>query len=163
LAALPVLTITFKYPSFCGNGMRRGGVLRQGQVAIEYVIIMGFALFLVAPLLIVYYDQANRLNEQTTAATVERATKQIVEAADTVYYLGEPSMRTITVDLPENVDSVTVQGRSVTLAVKSSHGTYEQTSWSAANLTGTFSNTEGIHVLVIQALPNDMVNITERT
>ncbi|MBR9692589.1 hypothetical protein GOV07_01515 [Candidatus Woesearchaeota archaeon] len=145
--------------------MRGGGLLgrRRAQVAVEYLFIMGFALLLITPLIVVYYDQANRLSEETTAATIERAATQIVEAADTVYYLGSPSMRTITIDLPDNTQSVTIQGRSVTFLMGSSHGTYEHSAWSVANLTGGFANTVGQHLLVLTALSDNKVNITERS
>jgi len=133
-----------------------------GQVSIEYVFVVGFALLLVAPLIVVYYTQSSSLSEETTAATAERATTQIAEAADTVYYLGSPSSRTITVDLPENIKSVNVSGTTITLIVSSSHGDYEQHGWTAANLTGSFGTVKGPHVLVVAALDDGRVNITER-
>ena len=145
--------------------MRGGRLLgrRQAQVAVEYLFIMGFALLLITPLIIIYYDQANKLSEATTAATIERAATQLAEAADTVYYLGAPSMRTITIDLPENTMSVTIQGQSITFLMDSSHGEYEHSAWSVTNLTGGFANTVGPHILVITALSDNRVNITERS
>jgi 23S rRNA pseudoU1915 N3-methylase RlmH len=174
IPAVAKATITFKYPCSLDCRMKGGEALRmaprvpappcrgRGQVAIEYVIVMAFALMLIAPLIIVYYSQTTRLGDETTSATVERAATQIAEAADTVYYLGAPSMRTLTVDLPENVKSVQLSGRTITFVVGSSHGNYEQNGWSAANLTGGFSVTTGPHVLVLTALSDSRVNITER-
>jgi len=129
----------------------------------EYLFIMGFAFLLIAPLLVVYYEQTTRLGDETASATIERAASQLAEAADTVYYLGAPSMRTITVDLPDNVQSVTIQGKSIAFRVGSANGEYEQVAWSAANLTGGFTITKGPHVIVLTATPNDRVNITEQT
>ncbi len=127
----------------------------------EYLFIMGFTVLLIAPLLIVYYDQTTRLGEESASAMVERAASQITEAADTIYYLGAPSMRTLTIDLPDNVRSVSIRGQSITFTVDSSHGVYEQSGWSVANLTGSFGVTKGPHVLVLTALPDDRVNISE--
>jgi len=126
----------------------------------EYLFIMGFTVLLIAPMLIIYYEQTGRLDEESTSAMVSRAATQIAEAADTVYYLGEPSLRTLTIDLPKNVKSVTIGGQSVAFAVDSSHGVYEQVAWSAANLTGSFSVTQGPHVLSLTAQENG-VNISE--
>jgi hypothetical protein len=134
----------------------------RGQVAIEYVIVMAFAMLLIAPLIIVYYSQTTQLTDETTSATIERAATQIAEVADTVYYLGTPSTRTLTVDFPDNVKSVLLSGSTVTFTVSSSHGDYEQNGFSAANLTGGFSVTKGPHVLVVSALSDSRVNITER-
>lgn len=135
--------------------------MRGGQVSIEYLMVMGFALLIVVPLFLIYYEQANRLGDETTGASIQRAAVQVAETADTVYYLGAPSRRTLTVDLPENIQGVALSGRSIVFTVSSSHGAYEQVAWSAANLTGSFSSVAGPHVLVIEALDNGWVNITE--
>jgi len=127
----------------------------------EYLFIMGFALLLAIPLIALYFDQTARLSDSTTSASIERAATQIAEAADTVYYLGAPSSRTIIIDLPDDVDAVSFQGTSVTFTVSSSHGDYEQNAWSAANLTGAFGVTKGPHSLVVAALPDGRVNVTE--
>ncbi len=127
----------------------------------EYLFVMGFALLLALPLIVLYFTQTAQLRDQVASASIERAATQIVDAADTVYYLGAPSSRTITVDLPADVESVSLRGTSVTFTVSSSHGDYEQNGWSAANLTGSFGVTEGPHTLVVAALPDGWVNVTE--
>jgi len=128
----------------------------------EYLMVVVFAFFLIAPLIIIYYDQAAKLEDQTATASINRAAVQIAEAADTVYYLGAPSIRTITVDLPKNVQSVVFEQRRVTFVMSSSHGAYEQNAWSAANLSGTMRITAGPHVLVFTAEPNGSVSVSER-
>ena len=134
----------------------------RGQVAIEYLFLMGFALLLTLPLVIIYHTQSLRLSEETAAAMVERAAGQIGAAADTVYYLGSPSVRTVTVQLPQNIKSVAFSGQSVIFTMDSSSGDYEHVAWSAANLTGSFTATQGPHVLMFSAMHNSWVNVTER-
>ncbi len=128
----------------------------------EYLFIMGLAILLIAPLLVIYYQQTARLGDETNSAMIQRAATQIVEAADSVYYLGAPSMRTITIDLPANIESLSIAGQSVTFTLSSNHGDYEQAAWSVTNLTGDFGITKGPHILVLQALDDDRVNITEQ-
>lgn len=135
---------------------------RTGQVSLEYLMIMGFAMLLIVPIIAVYYTQTTQLSEETTSASIQRAATQIVETADSVYFLGEPSSRTITVDIPQNVASVAVNGTLLSFTVLSSHKPYEQNAWSVANMTGTFGLTPGPHLLVISATGNGWVNITER-
>ena len=137
------------------------GRTATGQVAIEYLFVVGFAVTLIAPLLVVYYTQTTRLGDETTSASIERAATQIAEAADTVYYLGTPSTRTITVDIPPNVESLTLNGDTITFLVASSHGAYEENTWSAATLTGGFNPSPGPHTLILTVTPNNLVNITE--
>lgn len=135
--------------------------MRGGQVAIEYMILISIAVFVLMPLIILYYNQADTFRDQTAAALAERATREIVSAADSVYYLGSPSSRTISVELPRNVKNLQITGQSISLLIGSSYGDFEQVSWSAANLTGNFSISHGPHVLIVTALPNGKVNISE--
>lgn len=136
---------------------------RRGQVAIEYLVLMGFVMLLIAPLLIVYYNQTTRIDIESTDAMVKRASSQIVDAADTVYYLGAPSLRTITVDLPDHIESLSISGNSITLKLSlGGGGLSDQVVWSVANLTGGFGITKGPHILVVSALQDGRVNITEQ-
>ncbi len=138
---------------------RSGAVSRSGQVSMEYLFIIGFALLLLLPLIIVYATETSRLAEQTTAASAHRAAQLIAEAADTVYYLGAPTTRRITIDLPENIRSARVNGTAIIFQVSSSSGDYDEVAWSAANLTGTLPTTKGPHSLTIAALEDGRVSI----
>jgi hypothetical protein len=140
--------------------MVRGGT--RAQVSMEYLFVMGFAVLLLIPLIILYYEQTTRLSDEASNAAASRAVTQIIEAADTVYYLGAPSTRTLVVDFPDNVESIAFNGPSVSLHMLSSHGNYEQVAWSAANLTGVVESFEGPHMLVFRVLSDDRVNITEQ-
>jgi len=128
----------------------------------EYLFIMGFALLITIPLIILYYTQSSRFAEETASASIERAARQISEAADTVYFLGAPSKRTITVDLPNGIRDTEISGQTVTFTMASSHGQYDQVARTAANLTGTLPKTQGPHVLVLTAQANGIVLIEEK-
>ena len=148
--------------------MQRGGPLlsrgesrgRRAQVSMEYLFLMGLVVFMVLPLIVLYYTQTAQLSDESAGAMASRAATQIAQAADTVYYLGEPSMRTLEVEFPDGIALVNVSGSSITLRMRSSHGDYDQSAWSAANLTGAINATPGPHTIVVSVL-NDTVRITE--
>lgn len=131
----------------------------RGQVAIEYLILMGMAVLIVMPLLIIYFSQSLELSDQTNAALAERSINQIAEASTTVYYLGAPSSRTVNVEFPKNIVSSELQGQLIVLRLDSASGDYDYTAASATNLTGDFNVTPGPHVIRLTALDNDSVEV----
>jgi ferric iron reductase protein FhuF len=122
----------------------------------------GFALLITLPLVIVYFTQVERLNTEVGNAAAERAVTQLAEAADTVYFLGAPSVRTVSIDLPENVQSITISEQSIVLRIDSAAGIYERVAFTAGNVTGNIGITAGPHTLLVEATESDIVNITEQ-
>lgn len=130
---------------------------RDGQVSLEYLLITGFAFMFSIPMIIVFYSQSHQLNEDVTASQADRIASEIVEAADEVYYLGEPSKKTIRVYMPQGVESVTTNGKDFIIRVQSSAGEYEVVKSSAANLSGSLGTFSGIHVVEVEARLNDVL------
>lgn len=142
--------------------MGGGGILRRGQVAVEYMATIGIVMLILAPLFIVYYTQTNELSMRTTEVTLERAAQTIVQAADTVYFIGAPATRSVTITIPENVRGVRLENTAIVFNVTRDSGPADHPAWSVTNLTGGFEALPGPHHLTITALPDGRVNITER-
>lgn len=123
---------------------------------------MGFVMLITLPLVIIYFTETSRLSDTMTDTATERAAAMITQAADTVYYLGPPSKRTVIIELPENVRALELRGRSLVFNVSTFGGPSQIAAWSVANLTGNFSVNPGPHRLILTALPNSYVNISEQ-
>lgn len=130
----------------------------------EYLIIVGFSLFLIVPMIVVFYTQATSLQDDITAAQLERIGLEIIDAAEEVYYLGTPSQKHLVIYLPPNVHDITFDEDTVTFryAVTGSIFTMPLSSELPLNLTGSMDLYEGRHHVVVQA--NDLsVTISETT
>ncbi len=133
---------------------------RRAQVAIEYLVIMGFAFLMTMPLIIVFYQQQTSTNEEISNSQANRIAEEVVASADAVYYLGYPSLKTVRIYFPQGINSVTLQDNAVSVLMDSSHGDYEVVRWSAANLTGSLRTYPGLHIVEFQA-NYDNVTITD--
>jgi len=75
--------------------------------------------------------------------------------------MGSPAQRTLYINFPDGITSVSVQGSMITFNITTSDLSYQMVKETAANLTGTIKNFEGPHVIVFQAI-NNYVNITDQ-
>ena len=139
---------------------KRGESKTKAQLSMEFLIIVGFAFFMTIPLIIIFYQQSESINNDITASQVDKVASEIRDAADEVFYLGAPSKKTVTVYLPEGVQSISITGDKIVFLVDSPSGDYEVVKWSATNLTGSIQNYKGIHHVSVEAF-DTYVRITD--
>ena len=117
----------------------------------EYIIILGFSMLLLFPLLYLFYSESSDFEFQVTGAQMDKIAQTIVDSADAVYYHGAPSQTTVTITLPEDIRNITIQGSSISFLMQGNPVSYEVVKWSAANLTGSITPRVGIHHVFIRA------------
>ncbi len=77
----------------------------RGQISLEYLIVVGFVVFIVILLLglAVFYTSTAR--DSMSFNQLNNFANKLLNSAETVYFAGEPSKLTITAYLPEGVSS----------------------------------------------------------
>ncbi len=130
-------------------------------MSMEYMIVMGFALLMTIPLVVVFFQQSAAAADQVNAGKAAQIARDIVDKAEQVYYLGEPTKTTITVSMPESVTQVIISGSDLTIRLQTSSGETDIVVPSSVNLTGSISNEPGFHTVSIRAIPN-AVNISSQ-
>jgi hypothetical protein len=134
----------------------------KSQVSIEYLAIFSIALFMTMPLLVIYFTQTENVQTDIAAAEIEKASSKVIDAAEAVYYMGEPAQKTITVRFPKSVYKVTVAGHNLTFNVSSTERRfYVVEKETIANLNGSIRNFEGPHIITFTAKA-DIVQITDK-
>ncbi len=129
---------------------------KKAQVSIEYLLITAFAFMFTVPVIALFYSQSHQINEDITAAQTDRIAEEIVNSVNEVYYMGEPSKKTVTVYMPSSVQSVTLRDNKLIMNVSSSAGDYQVVKWADANMTGTIEDFEGIHKIEVKAGFNEV-------
>ena len=124
----------------------------KAQASMEYLMIVGFAMLLTAPLLLIYSQQTTSLNDHLEDSQANKVADKIIDTVNSVYYSGEGAKRTIKISFPENVLSVIINQKLLTLNMDSSHKPYEINRWTEANMTGSLNKFEGLHTIVIENL-----------
>ncbi|PIN78445.1 hypothetical protein COV14_03375 [Candidatus Woesearchaeota archaeon CG10_big_fil_rev_8_21_14_0_10_33_12] len=124
---------------------------KNAQVSVEYVIIVGFILFITIPLILIFYEHTSSTNDQVITSQVDMIAKKVVDSAESVYYLGEPSKTRIKVYMPTNIENVTIDNYEVVFKVKTKSGVTDISQPSSVNISGFISVTKGIHYISIES------------
>jgi hypothetical protein len=126
----------------------------------EYLIIFGIAFAMTLPLIVIYAKQTGNMQADVTQMQVYKTASKITDYAEQVYYMGEPSQRTLYIDFPKGVNNVIISGNTITFNVTTTDLTYTVVKDTTANLTGNIKSFEGQHRIVFKAESN-VVNITD--
>ena len=133
---------------------------KEAQVSVEYLIIIGFVTLITIPLILIYYTFTQESTDDINSVQIDQIGKKIVDAAESVYYLGEPSQTTIRVKIPPNVVLADLSADyEVVFRLKTKQGEVDIVQNSAVNITGYLPTNEGTYLITIRAQLN-FVNVT---
>jgi len=134
---------------------------KTGQVSMEYMIVVGFSLLMIIPIIAIYGVERESIANQVNTKQAHNIARQIVDSAETVYYLGEPAKTTLKVYMPNNVERATIGNYTVAFFVNLGKSITEVHSECLVNITGALSTRPGIQFIEIAAY-DYVVNITNQ-
>jgi uncharacterized protein (UPF0333 family) len=132
----------------------------RGQAAFEYMVLFAIALLILG--ILVWYSQqiTERNREDITVANAITAVNKIAEASNIVYTQGKPSQITLSVYIPERVESVEFNNTMIVMKVRIGSGISDIIATSKASLQGNISSDSGLKKIKVIAEEN-YVNITQ--
>ena len=130
---------------------------KRGQISIELVLTVGFALVMIIPLTILLYEHNTNTQRDINGNQAHLIARKITDVADSVYYMGYPSTQTIKVYMPRQIDSINITDREITMFLDDGN---EIVSSSKINLSGTVSPSSGLRLIQISA-EEDYVKIED--
>lgn len=142
--------------------MGRGFYYKKGQVSLEYIFVIGLSLVLLLPMVVVFYTQSTRLQEDIDLAQAEKIVLELRDAAEEVYYFGAPSQQQIDIYFPEHVRNITITADSINLYYQTLEAPIYAESDAPLNMTGTLKSYPGLHRITVTA-GEDGVIISEQT
>ncbi len=142
------------------KGHQKGCKGRKGQIAVEYIIMVGFLMALTLPIISLFLEYSRGSQDKIITTQAYNAARKIVDTAETVYSYGEPSRLQISVFFPSNIDSIVLRNKEVMFKIQTSSGITDVAVYTIANLTGSLSTVEGTHVITVEAKSN-YVEISE--
>ncbi len=123
----------------------------RAQVAMEYLIIIGFVAVITLPLVIIFQTHSRETTEEITSTQVYQISKKIADGAETVYYLGEPSKLTIKAYFPEGIKSISLGSNEIVFVLKKGAKEDEIVVYTPINVTGNLSTHQGVHYISIES------------
>ena len=133
----------------------------RAQVSVEYLIIFGIAFMMTLPLIVIYARQTNNFQADVSQIQIYTIESKISDYAEQVYYMGEPSQRTLYVDFPKGINGVTLSEHLIIFNVTTADLNYDVVKETTANITGSIGHFPGEHIIIFTA-QSTAVNVTER-
>ena len=133
----------------------------RGQVSMEYLIIFGIAFMMTLPLIIIYSKQTSNVQADVSQIQIYKIASKISDYSEQVYYMGEPSQRTLYIQFPQGINDVVLKDNLITFNVTTNGLNYLVVRETSANVTGNIAPFSGEHIIIIQARP-DSVYIADR-
>ena len=135
------------------------GKPKKGQVAIEYVMIFGFAIVIVLPFIYYFFAYSQGPARESHISQMQLVARRIVDNAETAYALGEGTYTTFRVYIPNSISNGQIIENEVVFQVFGRKGTTDVGFLSDVNLSGEIPNSTGIYFIHVEAF-EDYVNIT---
>ncbi|MFH1409418.1 MAG: hypothetical protein ABIH34_05900 [Nanoarchaeota archaeon] len=132
----------------------------SGQAAMEYLVVISFALLLIVPIVIIFFSQSEDVTEQLSMNQLREIGRKIVTTSEKVYYLGEPSQTTLKVYMPSQVEKIIIDGKTLIFNVSIARSTSEVVFMSTVNMTGDITPISGVRFILIKT-EGGKVNITD--
>lgn len=147
----------------------------RGQVSLEYMTMLGLSLIIFAAVLYVATFLISTSGMQVDVDTAYRAVQGIRESADFIYVHGHPSKIPAEINIPPNVESISIEDKVVRIRLFVGGSFTDVYAVTKANMTGAYAASEicspvcgeGRYVLVFQSMDPDFslgydVNITRQ-
>lgn len=133
---------------------------KEAQFSIEYLMIIGFVTLITIPLIIIYYTFIQQSGDEINSAQTLQILKKVIDASESVYYLGEPSQTTLKVNIPDNIVSADLSsGFEVIYQINTRVGKVDIVQNSNVNLTGSLPIRKGTYKITIKAV-SDHVEVS---
>jgi hypothetical protein len=134
--------------------------IKDAQVSVEYMLLIGFVTVITIPLILIYHSFTQDSNDEINSAQINQVAKKIVDTAESVYYLGEPSQTTLKVNIPGNVILVNLSsGYEVVYNIRTKSGKADVVRSSSVNITGSLPTSKGTYTITVKAI-SDHVEVS---
>ena len=129
---------------------------QQGQVSMEYILLVGLLLVILIPL---FYYSLHKSSESISRSQAEDAVKSLAQAADEVYSLSPGTKKFVWVSIPGGVQGAQINGSEITLAVNIFDVTSDVNARSKAVVVGSIPLEKGTYRIPVELLDSGGVQI----
>ncbi|MDO8508744.1 MAG: hypothetical protein Q7S27_03615 [Nanoarchaeota archaeon] len=138
----------------------KASIGKRGQISLEYLITVGFIVFLIIGILGVSLFYSSLIKDNIRMNHLRNFANKVISSSESVFYAGEPSLTTITAYLPSGVEGIYIGDKQIYVNISAAGGTNRVSFSSNVPINGSISKTEGVKKIKISATRN-YVNVTE--
>jgi len=123
----------------------------KAQVSMECLVIVGFVAVIVIPMLIIFYTYADRTEDEIISNQVNKIGLKINDAAEAMYYLGEPSRTRIRAYFPKNINNITIGDNELVFIMHTKEGLDHIVLYTPVPIQGSLDTHPGYHNINVRS------------
>ena len=126
--------------------------IKKSQISVEYMVIIGFVTLITIPLILIYHSFVQDSSDEITSTQVLQIAKKIADTAESVYYMGEPSQATLSINMPNMVAAANLSaGYEIAFKIRTGSGTADIVQGSSVNITGSLPVNKSAYAITLVA------------
>ncbi|MBT4136192.1 hypothetical protein HOD75_01840 [archaeon] len=130
---------------------------RRGQISFEYLVIMGFVMFVIISILGVAFIYSGSIKDRIKVTQVNNCANKVISSAESIFYTGFPSRTVIDCYLPENLLDIEILENRLFVSVQTSTGIVKTGFSSDVPITGDITSGSGIKRIRVIAQENNVL------
>lgn len=91
--------------------------MKKGQVSFEYLIIVGFVMALLVPIIFISFSTFMEFQHVIEIKQIEQSGVTIVQQAQNVFFLGASSKKVFDITIPRSIDQIHILSNAVVFRV----------------------------------------------
>jgi uncharacterized protein (UPF0333 family) len=124
---------------------------KKAQVSAEYLILLSFILAFTLVMFVLLQSYGQEAKDSIRLTQADQIAQKLVDTAEEVFYLGEPSKITVRISMPENVESVSIGNKELYFVINTQQGNNEVGCISKINITGSLPLSPGNYDVVVES------------
>lgn len=138
---------------------------RQGQAALEYMVMISIALLISTPLILEAQSSVQDVQSTSRSVELQRAMDAMGEGARLVNSQGSPARTTFEVKIPSRVVEGNVSDQHIFYRMRARAGNQSFFRFFNFNVSGKLPTSQGLHAVEVKAVREEgerFVNISTR-
>lgn len=133
---------------------------KKSQASLEYLIVFSLAFVLLLPMIYLFYEYSMQFSQQINTNAVAVIGNDIINAAESVFYMGRGSRLTLEVTMPDGVKNISILynwDKNINEFVFELFDSTQMAFFSNVNINGTFDKTaisQGLKNIRVEAVNN---------
>lgn len=127
---------------------------KKGQASIEYLIIVGFVVFVLIVTLGIAFFYSGSIKDRIRFMDLSGCASKIISSSESVFYAGNPSKTTISCYLPDNIKEINITENSLIFSIQTNSGISKTAFSSNVPISGNIPTFSGSRKIIIQAQEN---------
>ena len=129
----------------------------RGQASMELLITLGIVLAFTIPVVFLLFTVTQVGYEDTAKAQADATSRSLADTLNFIYSQGEGAKRTILLNTPTSMETLTIGNGEVVARIKTSDGYYDGVSPTFAKISGGTQEFDesGLFIIEVRAIDTD--------